>query len=64
MSFTLPFCLALCYFGTALPFSCGYHLKMGWMPLHDAVRTNCKNGATTENLGAGVNQGAGVCYLT
>ena len=24
------------------------------MPLHDAVRVNCKNGATAENQGAGV----------
>ena len=24
------------------------------MPLHDAVGINCKNGATTENQGAGV----------
>ena len=26
----------------------------GWMPLHDAVGTNCKKGASTENQAAGV----------
>ena len=30
-----------------------YHLDSGGIPLHDAVGTNCKNGATTENQGAG-----------
>ena len=27
---------------TALQCSGGYHLERGWMPLHDAVRINCK----------------------
>ena len=39
---------------TALPCSGGYHLERGGMPLHDAVRINCKEGATTENQGADV----------
>ena len=36
------------YFRTALPCSGGYHLERGGMPLHDAVGTNCKKGASTE----------------
>ena len=28
--------------------------EMGGMQLHDAVGTNCKTGATTENQGSGV----------
>ena len=31
----------------------GYHLERDGMPLHDAVRINCKKGATTENEDAG-----------
>ena len=31
----------------------GYHLERGGMPLYDAVRINCKKGATTENEDAG-----------
>ena len=31
-----------------------YHMERGGMPLHDAVRINCKKGATTENQGSGV----------
>ena len=42
------------FFRTALPCSSGDHLERGGMPLHDAVGINCKNGATTENQGAGV----------
>ena len=34
------------------------------MLFHDAVGINCKKGATTENLGAGVKyMGVGVCWL-
>ena len=44
----------LLFFWTALPCSSDYHLEMGRMPLHDAVGINCKNGATTENQGSGV----------
>ena len=40
-------------FRTALPFSGGYHMEMGGMPLHDAVGINCKKGATTENENKG-----------
>ena len=29
-------------------------IERGWMPLHDAVGINCKNGATTLNQGSGV----------
>ena len=37
----------------------GYHLERGGMPLHDEVGIYLKNGATTENQGAGV---MNVCY--
>ena len=55
-----------------LPCSGDYHLERGIIPLQDAVGINCKNGATTENQGAGVKcVGLGayvgrlyVCYLT
>ena len=53
MSFARPFLL-----GTVLsdrpPMPGGYHKERGGMPLHDAVGTNCKKGATTENQGSGV----------
>ena len=49
MSFTLLFLLRSVFFRTALPFSGGYHMEIGDMPLHDVVRINCKKGATTEN---------------
>ena len=53
MSFRCPFLLGPVFFLAALPCSGGYHLERGWMPLHDAVRINCKKGATqTEHLGA------------
>ena len=39
---------------TALPYSGGYHLERGGMPLPDAVGVNCKKGATTEKQGGGV----------
>ena len=42
------------FFRTVLPCSVGYHMERGGMPLHDAVGISCKNGATTENLGADV----------
>ena len=54
MSFTRTLLLGTVFFRTALPYSGGYHLEMGGMPLHDAVGKNCKNGATTENQGADV----------
>ena len=34
------------FFRTALPCSGYYHLKRGWMPLHDGVGINCKKGTT------------------
>ena len=51
--FHVPFLLGLVVFRTALPCSGGYHLERGGMQLPDAVGVNCKNGATTENQGAG-----------
>ena len=53
MSFTSPIFLGPVLFRTALPCSGGYHLERSGVPLHDAVGINCKNGATTENQGAG-----------
>ena len=50
MSFTLPFLLGPVFFRTALPFSGGYHMERGGMPLHDTVAINCKKGATSENV--------------
>ena len=46
--------LGLVFFWITLPFSVGYHLETGDMPLHDAVGIICEKGATTENQGAGV----------
>ena len=54
MSFTRPFLLGTVFCRTALPCSGDYHKERGGMPLHDAVGTNCKKGATTENQGSGV----------
>ena len=54
MGFTRPFLLGTVFFRTAFPCSGGYHMERGGMPLHDAVGTNCKKGATTENQGSGV----------
>ena len=54
ISFTLPFLLGPVFFRANLPCSDDYHLEMGGMPLHYAVWTNCKEGATTENQGAGI----------
>ena len=45
MSFTRPFLLGTVFYRTALPCSGGYHMERGGMQLHDAVGTNCKNGA-------------------
>ena len=53
MRYTGPFLLGPVFFRTALSCSGGYHLKRGGMPLHDAVGLTCKNGATSENQGAG-----------
>ena len=54
MSFTRPFLLDPVFFRTALPYSGGYHLERGGMPLHDAVGINCKNEAATKNQGTDV----------
>ena len=54
MSFTRPVLFGPVFFRTALPFSGGYHMKSGGMPLHDVVGINCKKGATTENQGSAV----------
>ena len=54
MSFTRPFLRGTVFFRIALPCSGGYHMERGGIPLHDAVRTNCKNGASTENQGSGI----------
>ena len=54
MSLTVPFLLGTLFFRTALPCSGGYHMERGGMPLHGAVGTNCKKGATTENKFSGV----------
>ena len=54
MSLTRPSLLGPVFLLTALPCSGGYNLERGGMPLHDAVRINCKKGATTENQGADV----------
>ena len=54
MCFVWPFLLGPVFFQTVIPFSGGYHLDWGGMPLHDAVGINSKKGATTEHKGAGV----------
>ena len=54
MSFKWPSLLGPVFFRTALPYSGGYHMEIGGMPLHDAVGINCKKGATIENQGSGV----------
>ena len=54
MSLTLPSLLGTVFFRTALPYSGGYHMERGGMPLHDAVGINYKKGATTENQGSAV----------
>ena len=48
------FLLGPVFFRISLPYSGGYHLDRGGMPLHDAVGVNCKKDATTENQGADV----------
>ena len=54
MSYTRPFLLGPVFFRTALPYSVGYHMERGGMPLYDAVEMNCKTDATTENQGSDV----------
>ena len=54
MSFTRPLLLGPVFFRIALPFSGGYHIERGGMPLHDVVGINCKKGATTEYQGSAV----------
>ena len=54
MSFARPYFLGPVFFRAALPYSVGYHLERGGMPLHDAVGINCKKGATSENQAADV----------
>ena len=54
MSLTRPSLLGPVFFRTALPYSGGYHMESGWMPLHDVVGINCKKGATTENQDSAV----------
>ena len=54
MSLTLPTLLGTVFFQTAVPFSGGYHMERGGMPLHDAVGINCKKGATIENQDSAV----------
>ena len=44
MSFMQPFLLGDGFFQTTLPYSGGYHLERGGMPLHDAVGINFKKG--------------------
>ena len=53
MNFTRPFLLGPVFFRTALPYSGGYHMERGGMPLHDVVGINPKKVATTENRGSG-----------
>ena len=50
MSFNLAFLLGPVFFSC----SGGYHMEIGGMPSHDAVRINCKKGATTQYQGADV----------
>ena len=57
------FLLGPVLFRTALPCTGGYHLEKGGMPLHDTVGVNCKNGATTENQGAGASIWTKRCIL-
>ena len=55
MSFKRPYLLGTVFFRTAIPCSGVYHhMERGGMPLHDAVKINCRKGATTENQGSGV----------
>ena len=62
MSFTRQFLLDPVFFRTSLPYSGGYHMERGGMPLHYVVGINCKKRATTENQGSAVKYiGLGVC---
>ena len=51
--FHIPFLLGTVFIRTTLPCSGGYHMERGWMPLHDALDINCKNGTPTENQDSG-----------
>ena len=66
MSLTLPFLHGPVFFQTALPYSRGYYLERGGMPLHDAVGINCENGKTTGNQAQMSSTWAKgcMCYLT
>ena len=64
MSFTRPSLLGPVFFRTALPCSGGYRMERGGMSLHDAVGTNYKKGATTENQCSGVYLDDCVCVLS
>ena len=44
MSFTRRFLIGPVFFRTALPYSGGYHLDRGGMPLHDEVGINSIEG--------------------
>ena len=55
-----PFLLGHVFFRTVLPCSGGYHLEIGGMPLHNAVRINCEKGVTTKNQVFGL---MGVCFM-
>ena len=54
MSFTWPILLDPVFFRTTFPCSGGYHMERGGMLLPVVVGVNCKNGATTETQGTGV----------
>ena len=63
MSFTRQFLRGPVLFRTALPWSDGYHLHRGGMPLYDAVGIKCKMGATTENQGTDIMSLAKGCMM-
>ena len=54
MSFRPPFLLGSVFIRTAFPFSSGFHLERGGMPVHDAVGINYKKGPTTGYQGEDV----------
>ena len=49
-----PSLLDTVFFWTALPYSGGYHMVRGGMPLHYAVGINCEKGTTTEHQDSAV----------
>ena len=58
------FCSALlCSFGPPSRVLAVITWRGGRMKLHDTVGVNCKNGATTENLDAGIKYMGYVCML-